>query len=106
LIKKAVTSFDSLDFAANNLKIEKANAIVFCRGDEYKPLKVLAKFNKKNNFIKKRFKYGFYENGLINANELEKLSKLPSKEVLINNLCYYLNFQVIRLTNVLEKIEK
>jgi hypothetical protein len=36
---------------------------------------------------------------------LEKWANLPSKEILISTLCYYLEFHTRRLINVLEKIK-
>jgi len=89
---------------AHPLKLQQANAFIFCQEDEYKPLTILNKFNKEYSGIK-RFQGGIYEQKLVANTLLEKWANLPSKEVLMNTLCYYLNFHTRRLVNVLEKIK-
>ena len=96
LVKKALSNY--------SLKLRQANAFIFCHGDEYKPLNVLNQFNKEHSSIK-RFQGGIYEQKLVTDTLLEKWAKLPSKEVLISTLCYYLNFHARRLVNVLEKVK-
>jgi large subunit ribosomal protein L10 len=88
----------------HSLKLQQANAFIFCQEDEYKPLSILNKFNKEYSGIK-RFQGGIYEQKLVANTLLEKWANLPSKEILINTLCYYLNFQTRRLIDVLEKIK-
>ena len=53
------------------LQLKRANAFVFCNEDEYKPLGVLARFNKEYPNIK-RFHGGIYEQKLIDSSLLEK----------------------------------
>jgi len=96
LVEKALPDY--------SLKLKQANAFIFCQEDGYKPLNILQQFNKKHADIK-RFQGGIYDHELITDTLLEKWAKLPSKEVLINTLCYYLNFQTRRLVNILEKIK-
>src|SRR3954466_15477842 len=36
-----------------SLQLKQANAFIFCRDDQYKPLGILAKFNKENPDIKR-----------------------------------------------------
>ena len=96
LVEKALTDY--------SLKLKQANAFIFCHGDEYKPLSILDKFNKEHSSIK-RFQGGIYEQKLVSSVLLEKWAKLPSKEVLMNTLCYYLNFHIRRLANILEKVK-
>ena len=96
LVEKALTNY--------SLELKQANAFIFCQKDEYKPLAILAKFNKENSEIK-RFQGKIYEQKLINNTLLEKWANLPSKEVLISTLCYYLNYQTRRLVSVLEKLK-
>ena len=86
-----------------SLKLQQANALIFCQEDEYKTLSILNRFNKEHSSIK-RFQGGIYEQKLVENTLLEKWAKLPSKEILISTLCYYLNFHIIRLVNILEKI--
>lgn len=97
LVKKALLNYP--------LDLKLANAFIFCVEDEYKPLSILDQFNQDNNDIR-RFQGGIYEQKIVERVLLEKWAKLPSKEVLMNNLCYYLTFQVRKLTEVLEKIVK
>jgi len=87
-----------------SLQLKQANAFIFCQEDEYKPLNILARFNKKHSGIK-RFQGGIYEQQLVENVTIEKWANLPSKEVLLNTLCYYLNFPTRRLVNILEKIK-
>ena len=87
-----------------SLELKQANAFIFCQEDEYKPLNILAKFNKKNASIK-RFQGGIYEQKVVETSLIEKWANLPSKEILISTLCYYLNFHTRRLINILEKIK-
>jgi ribosomal protein L10 len=54
-----------------SLQLKQANAFIFCNEDEYKPLGVLAKFNKEYPDIK-RFHGGIYEQKLIDSSLLEK----------------------------------
>jgi large subunit ribosomal protein L10 len=94
LVKKALPDY--------SLQLKQANAFIFCREDEYKPLSILNQFNKKHSNIK-RFQGGIYNQQLVENTLLEKWAILPSKEVLLNTLCYYLNFHTRRLINILEK---
>jgi len=96
LVEKALTDY--------SLQLKQANAFIFCQEDEYKPLSILAQFSKQNSEIK-RFQGGIYEQKLISSEIIEKWANLPSKEVLISTLCYYLNYQTQRLINVLEKLK-
>lgn len=97
LVKKALPEHSSL-----NLK--KANAFVFCQDDEYKPLTILNQFNRKNSNIK-RFQGGIYEKKIVESAILEKWANLPSKEILVNTLCYHLSLHNRRFVNILEKIK-
>jgi hypothetical protein len=55
----------------HSLKLQQANAFIFCQEDEYKPLSILNKFNKKYSGIK-RFQGGIYEQKLVANALLEK----------------------------------
>ncbi|RHZ35461.1 50S ribosomal protein L10 [endosymbiont GvMRE of Glomus versiforme] len=87
-----------------SLKLKESNASIFCQEDEYKPLKILNKFEKDHPEVR-RFQGGIYNQQLVENTLLEKWANLPSKEVLINTLFYYLNFHTRRLVDVLEKIK-
>ncbi|KLL04938.1 MAG: 50S ribosomal protein L10 [Mycoplasmataceae bacterium RV_VA103A] len=96
LVEKALSDY--------SLELKQANAFIFCQEDEYKPLNILNQFAKRHSNIK-RFQGGIYEQKLVAHTLLEKWANLPSKEILINTLCYYLNYQTRRLVNILEKIQ-
>ena len=96
LVEKALPNY--------SLELKQANAFIFCKEDEYKPLSILNQFIKKNSSIK-RFHGGIYEQKLVKDILIEKWAKLPSKEILISTLCYYLNFHTRRMVNILEKIK-
>jgi hypothetical protein len=63
LIEKALPNY--------SLQLQQANALIFCQEDEYKPLNILARFNKEKRGLK-RFHGGIYEQKLINGSLLEK----------------------------------
>ena len=96
LVEKALPNY--------SLKLKQANVFIFCQEDEYKPLSILNQFSKEHSSIK-RFHGGIYEQKLVVDTLLEKWAKLPSKEILISTLCYYLNFHTRRMINILEKIK-
>jgi ribosomal protein L10 len=63
LVKKALPKF--------GLPLQQANALIFCYEDEYKPLNILARFNKKDPHLK-RFHGGIYNQNLVTNMLLEK----------------------------------
>lgn len=50
----------------DNLKIKDNNAFVFCKKDEYKPLKMLKDFNFRKD-LKDRIQGGIYEGNLVDG---------------------------------------
>lgn len=74
-------------------------AIAYAQKDPVVPCKILVEFSKKGTL---KIKGGFADGKVINANEVEELSKLPSKEVLIGKLLGTLNAPATRLVNVLQ----
>jgi ribosomal protein L10 len=54
-----------------SLQLKQANAFIFCREDEYKPLNILNQFNKEHSNIK-RFQGGIYNQQLVENTLLEK----------------------------------
>jgi len=96
LVEKALSNYA--------LQLKQANAFIFCRDDEYKPLIILNQFNKEYSNIR-RFQGGIYNQQIVKNTLLEKWANLPSKEVLMSTLCYYLNWQTRRLVRILEKLK-
>ena len=58
--------------------------IAYCNDDEVAPLKEIDQVNKDHDFI--TFKYGFYQQQLLGADELKKFISLPSKSTLLTQL--------------------
>jgi hypothetical protein len=54
-----------------HLPLQQANALIFCHEDEYKPLGILCKFNKKHSSIE-RFRGGIYQHKYINEKILKE----------------------------------
>jgi large subunit ribosomal protein L10 len=90
-------------------------ATLFAYGDGIKTAKVLAAFVKKYGLPK--IKFGYFEDEIIDASMIEKLSKLPSKEILIakllgtlnapiSNFVYVLNGNITKLAQLLKAIEE
>ena len=53
------------------LQLKQANAFIFCRDDEYKPLIILNQFNKEYSNIR-RFQGGIYNQQIVKNTLLEK----------------------------------
>ena len=99
-----VTKNTLIDIAAGKGKLTDSlsgmNAIVLCYEDAVAGLKKLFEFQKKTN--KLTIKQGLYENKVLSAQEIETLSKLPSKEDLISTLISRLQGPAYGLVNVLK----
>ena len=99
-----VTKNTLIDIAAGKGKLTDSlsgmNAIVLCYEDAVAGLKKLFEFQKKTN--KLTIKQGLYENKILSAQEIETLSKLPSKEELISTLISRLQGPAYGLVNVLK----
>jgi len=98
LIRRALTNKKDLQF-------QQANALIFCQKDEYKPLKILNKFDQEY-FEKNKIKGGWYEKNYVPGQTLSQWAKLPSKSELLQTLCYYLQWNLRKLTYLLGEIQK
>lgn len=94
---------------------KEPTAVLISKGDEIAPLKELAKFFK--NIQKPVIKAGVLGKDILTSADIERLSKLPTREVLIaqllgglnspiNGLVYALNGNIQKLVVVLSKIQK
>lgn len=94
---------------------KEPTAVLISKDDEVAPLKELAKFIK--NIQKPLIKSGILGNSIISAGDVERLAKLPTKEVLISQLLgglnspisglvYALNGNLQKLVLVLSSIQK
>jgi len=96
LIKKALIELEG--------DLKGANAVIFCRQDEYQPLKILSKFDREN-FEQNKINGGIYQRQFVPAATLEEWAKLPSKEELLQSLCYYLTYHLRCLINLIEQLK-
>lgn len=107
----------SLGETGNKLEefFKEPTAVLIAKGDEVAPLKELAKFFK--NFQKPVVKAGFLGKDILTAQDVDRLSKLPTREVLIgqllgglnspiSGLVYTLNGNIQKLAIVLSRINK
>ncbi|MDR0977679.1 MAG: 50S ribosomal protein L10 [Endomicrobium sp.] len=74
-------------------------ALVIENGDVVLPAKVVVDFTKENNKLK--IKAGFLEGKFVTALIIEKLSLLPSKEILIAKMLASMNVPITKFVNVL-----
>jgi large subunit ribosomal protein L10 len=88
----------------DNLNIKENNAFIFCKSDEYKPLKVLKDFNFKKDF-KNRIHGGIYQGNLVDGSTVSQWSNLKSKENALNDFCNILIFEIVKLTFLLDLIK-
>lgn len=91
-----ITGYNPQDF-------EGTTSIAFAT-DEVSAAKVISDAKKK--FNKMEIKFGILDNAVISKEEVEKLSKIPSKEVLIAMLLGGLNAPVAALARALDAISK
>ncbi|WNE41524.1 MAG: 50S ribosomal protein L10 [Mycoplasmataceae bacterium] len=91
-------------FENKELNIKENNAFIFCKGDEYKPLKVLKNFEFKKD-LDNRIQGGIYQNNLIDQSTLVKWSSLKSRENLLNDFCNLLVFDIVKLTMLLDEMK-
>ncbi len=95
-------------------KLQGPHATLFAYGDGIATAKVLAAFVKKYGLPKINF--GLFEGEIIDELMIEKLSKLPTKDILIakllgtlnapiSNFVYGLNANIVKLAQLLKAIE-
>lgn len=92
-------AFKELGVEVEENLLEGTNAVVFSYQDEVSGPKVLMKSIESDKVLK--LKFGIVDNKVVSADEIEKLSKLPSKEVLIAQLLSMLNAPARNLVSVL-----
>jgi len=95
--------------ALKNLNLENLTeylqgptAIALETSDIISPTKALVDFSRQHE--KLRIKAGFLEGHVILAKEVENLAELPSKEVLVAQLCRGLETPIVRLCGVLQGV--
>lgn len=88
----------------DSLSIKENNAFIFCKGDEYKPLKVLKNFDFRND-LENRIQGGIYKGSLVDQATLTKWASLKSRENLLNDFCNLLVFDIVKLTMLLDGVK-
>lgn len=111
LIKKPFVK----DLKKKFFPLKETSAIVTFDDDWSKPLKII------NDFIKKEktlaFKFGFFDNGFYNNQEVEKIALLPGKDELMtkiisslkaptNKFVYALKYNINKLVYILKEKSK
>lgn len=79
--------------------LQGSNAIIFSYNDEVTAPKVLMENTIKDEIVK--LKFGIVDGKVVSKEEIEALSKLPSKEILLSKLLSILNGPVTSLVRVL-----
>ena len=80
----------------------KKNSFLFCYDDFLKGIKLLYNFNKKHQTF--NFKSGFYEDKIINHQELSQLAKLPTHQELLSTFVMLLLSSVLKIILCLQQI--
>jgi large subunit ribosomal protein L10 len=110
-IKKAggevvVTKNTLIDLAVGKGKLSDSlhgmNAVIFAYEDPVSPIKALFDFNKKNG--KLMIKQGYMDDKVMSAEEVEQLSKLPSKAELLTKLLMILQTPGTNLVRTLNAV--
>lgn len=100
LVKIAVKELDGVDALTPYLK--EQIGVVFAKNQPSGVAKVLYNFAKANNSL--TLVAGFLEARVLPSHDLERIATLPSREVLLAQVCYILNMQTVRLLWTLQKI--
>jgi large subunit ribosomal protein L10 len=79
-------------------------AVAFHVKDETAPIKVIVEFQKKNKDAKLKIKGGWIGNSIIDAAQLLELSKLPTREVSLAQLCSVLQAPMANVAAVLNEL--
>lgn len=105
LIEIAINSSIPGILEKNELELNSANGIIFCKGeDKYESLKILDKFDQEVNDGKSKINWGIYNQKFVSKEILKKWANLPSKNESLQSFCYYLNYPLICFINLLKKI--
>lgn len=101
LLKFAVKGTDYEGIAE---KLEGPTAVIFSDEDYVGPAKILYDFAKDNEFY--QIKGGIMDGKVIEANEIIKLAKLPSRETLLTQLATVLLANIRNVAVVLDQVRK
>jgi len=79
-------------------------SIVVSSKDIISTAKVISDFSEELDALK--IKAGILENKLLSSEEMEKLAKLPSRELLLANLMISIKSPIIKLINILDSLTR
>jgi len=102
LVKKAVEVDDSMKELLPYLKDQLG--VVFSKGEAPAVAKVLHIFAKNNESL--GLVIGTLDKKLLNKSEIEEIATLPSREVLLAQLCYVLQASVVQTVMTLDILAK
>ena len=108
-VEYGVVKNTSLRFVFNNVgyselddKLEGMSALAICKDDAVAPARILAKFGETHkDFV---IKAGFVDGKVISAEEVDALSKIPSREALLTGLASSLSGIVRGLACALQAV--
>ena len=92
------------EYEAISEQMEGPTAVVFSNEDYVGPAKVLYDYAKTNDFYK--IKGGIMDGKVISAEEIIKLAKLPSKEMLLTQVATALLANIRNVAVVLDQVKK
>ena len=95
-------AFEGSDFAQLNKDLEGPTAVAFGIEDATAPARIIAEFAKKAP--KLEFKAGVVEGVYYDVKGLEKVSQIPSREVLISRLLGSMQSPIANLARVIKQI--
>lgn len=105
VIKNTLINLAAKDAGFDKLTevLSGTTSVALSSSDSLAPAKTIGDFLKENaNAVK--FKAGVVDGNIVDVNELDALSKLPSKEELLTKVLYCLNANVRNLAIVLNQI--
>lgn len=79
-------------------------SIIVSSKDMISAAKVISDFSKDLDALK--IKAGILENRLLDSEEMERLAKLPSREVLLANLMISIKSPIVKLINILDSLTR
>ncbi len=100
----ALRAIDGKDLAALSDKFTGPTAVAYTRDDVVGLAKALAEFRKTVPLVE--FKGGLVDGQAINADEVEDIAKLPSREELMAKLLFLLQSPITRLARTLSAIPR
>jgi large subunit ribosomal protein L10 len=97
-------AFTGTDFSQVDEHLKGNTALAYNKDDMVGLAKIIRDFAKENESF--NFKAGVIEGKVIDANDLESLASMPSKEVLISKLMYMLNYPIQGLVTAMAGIPR